>query len=261
MVGRGRLPVPTFRTDDWPIPEGVNYSKEAQAAASEILGRLKTEAERQALDRKIRQMQIDIPGLEQTLYVQKDKSLRKLVNSKISRMELILDELQKDEWLSRNIGQYPELAEKIEAARKTIEAAKAQADKVDLENFSTTILILSVFTPSIFRTWRRAAFAATSATVFHEPPTQASAAKSVAEFRSSKVTCRVLIFAALSSWNWIQCGPLIFASGAQALRFPPTIRFQPLTAFSGPKPPAELEAVSFADKARSFLSVFLTPIR
>ena len=52
--------MPTFRTDDWPIVEGVNYTKEAEAAAKENLAKLKAEAEIQALDRKVRQKMIDL---------------------------------------------------------------------------------------------------------------------------------------------------------------------------------------------------------
>ena len=131
MIGRNRLPVPTFRTDDWPIPEGVNYSKEAQQRCGEIIGQLRSEAERQALDRKIRQVQVDLPQLETELHLRKDGSMKNLVESKIARMETILDELQKDDWLSRNIGGYPELAETIKATREAVEAAKAQAARIE----------------------------------------------------------------------------------------------------------------------------------
>ena len=50
----------------------------------------------------------------------------KQVESKIARIETILDELQKDEWLSRSIEKYPALVEKIKATRKAIEEAKAE---------------------------------------------------------------------------------------------------------------------------------------
>ncbi len=131
LVGRQRLPLPTFRTDDWPIPEGVNYSQEAQQRCSEKIKQLRAEAEKQALDRKIRQMQVDVPQLETELHLRKNGSMKKLVQSKIARMETILDELQKDEWLSRNVNAYPELAEKIKAARAAVEAAKVQAEEIE----------------------------------------------------------------------------------------------------------------------------------
>ena len=131
MVGRGRLPLPTFRTDNWPIPEGVNYSKEAKAAASAKLGELKARAEIQALDRKIRQIQVDLPDLEKDLYLVKEKSARKLVESKIARIETILDGLQKDQWLSRNVEKCPALVEKIKAAREAIEDAKEQTAGIE----------------------------------------------------------------------------------------------------------------------------------
>jgi len=98
LVGRGRLPVPTFRTDNWSIPEGVSYSKEAKDAANAKLNELKAKAAIQAFDRKIRQIQIDLLMLEGELY---RGDINKQLESKIGRIETILDELRKDKWLSR----------------------------------------------------------------------------------------------------------------------------------------------------------------
>ena len=128
MVGRERLPLPTFRTDDWPLPVGVSYSKEAQQQAGENLDELKTQAEWQAIDRKLRQLQIELPALEHELYVKRGPSnVKGLVAAKIARIETILDELQKDDWLSRQIAGQPDLVGKIEATRQAVEAMKAQA--------------------------------------------------------------------------------------------------------------------------------------
>jgi len=123
LVGRDRLPLPVFRTDTWPIPEGVNYSKEAKDAANARLKALEAKAARQALDRKIRQIQIDLPRLEGELY---RGDVKKQVESKIARIETILDELQKDKWLSRNLEKYPALVEKIESARKAMEEIRGE---------------------------------------------------------------------------------------------------------------------------------------
>lgn len=128
MVGRGRLPVPVFRTDSWPIPEGVSYSQEAKDAARATLAELKAEAAIQAIDRKIRQMQIDLPKLETELY---RGDAKKQAEVKMARIETILDELQKDDWLSRNLDKYPGLALKIKAMRKAMEEAKAEAAGIE----------------------------------------------------------------------------------------------------------------------------------
>jgi cob(I)alamin adenosyltransferase len=112
-----------FRTDNWAIPEGVSYSSEAKDATNAKIKELKAKAEIQVLDRKIRQLQIDLPKLEGDLY---KGDVRKQVESKITRIETILDELQKDKWLSRSIEKYPALVEKIKATRKAIEEAKAE---------------------------------------------------------------------------------------------------------------------------------------
>jgi hypothetical protein len=51
----------------------------------------------------------------------------KQLESKIARIETILDELQKDEWLSRNLMKYPALVGEIEATRKAMKEAKTEA--------------------------------------------------------------------------------------------------------------------------------------
>ena len=130
MVGRGRLPMPTFRTDDWPLPVGVNYSKDAEARAKTELKRLRDIAERQALDRKIRQMQVDLPELEKSLHLSKNRDPKKFVQSKLDRLDTILDELQKDRWLSRQIQKHAGLVEQIKAARKAVAEARSESEKM-----------------------------------------------------------------------------------------------------------------------------------
>ena len=132
MVGRERLPLPTFRTDTWPLPVGVTYTEEAKQQAAERLKQMQAAAEARALDRKIRQMQLDLPKLEKELHLRKNGSPKKLIQSKIARMAAVLDELEKDEWLSRHIKRAaPELVDKLHAARAAVEALKAQADKIE----------------------------------------------------------------------------------------------------------------------------------
>ncbi len=67
MVGRERLPMPTFRTDDWPLPVGVSYSEEAKQLSNEKLAEMKALAEWQVLDRKLRQLELDQVRLKQDL--------------------------------------------------------------------------------------------------------------------------------------------------------------------------------------------------
>ena len=127
MVGANGLPMPTFRTDDWPLPVGVNYAKEAQKEADEVLKELKAESEKQALDRKIRQMQLDLPALELELHVRKHRSWKQLAESRIARMEAILDDLEKDS------SRYPALKEEIKGARAIINKLKARAETIGQE--------------------------------------------------------------------------------------------------------------------------------
>lgn len=123
LVGRGNLPVPVFRTDNWPIPEGLSYSKEAKEESRAKIDQLKAKAKTQVLDRKIRQIQVDLPRLEDELY---RGDVKKQLESKIARIETILDELQNDKRISRDLEKKPALVEKIKAARKAIEDSKAE---------------------------------------------------------------------------------------------------------------------------------------
>jgi len=128
MVGRNRIPMPTFRTDNWPIPEGVNYSKDAQDQSKQQLQKLRQLGEEQALDRKIRQAQVDLPRLEGELY---RGDVKGQVQSKLSRLEAILAEMQEDKWLSGKIrGDHPELAEAINALQENVDKLKTQAEAI-----------------------------------------------------------------------------------------------------------------------------------
>lgn len=123
LVGRERLPVPTFRTDDWPIVEGVSYSEEAKKASNDKIKAMQEEGKKLALDRKMRQLQIDLPNLEKELY--KGDGGGQL-SSKLERITGILVELQTDHWLSGSIQrEHPEMLKKIEELKKEVESIKA----------------------------------------------------------------------------------------------------------------------------------------
>ena len=123
LVGRERIPVPTFRTDNWPIPVGMNYSPEAKKTSEGKIKTLREAAQRQALDRKIRQMQIDLPGLERDLHKGDAKAQ---IEKKIKRIKAVLDEFETDPWLSRRLGEYnPQLSEKLKVIRKNINDLKS----------------------------------------------------------------------------------------------------------------------------------------
>ena len=64
LVGPDNLPVPTFRTDEWALPVGDDYTKEAARETNERLKKLQNVAEKQALDRKIRTMRSELSAME-----------------------------------------------------------------------------------------------------------------------------------------------------------------------------------------------------
>lgn len=131
LVGRERFPLPTFRTDDWPLPVGVRYSPEVRERARQKLDEDVERAEQQALDRKIRQRIIDLPELERALYLRKgSQNAKGLIQSKIARLQAVLDEFENDQWLSRQVNNAG-LAEKIEQTKQAVEALKQQADAIE----------------------------------------------------------------------------------------------------------------------------------
>jgi len=121
LVGRERLPLPTFRTDDWPIPEGVNYSDVAKKAAETKLKELKALGTRQAADRKLRQALLDLPALEADKFKGDGAGL---LASKLARIEAILAEMASREVARIIERERPELKDKLDALRKEVETLK-----------------------------------------------------------------------------------------------------------------------------------------
>jgi hypothetical protein len=123
MVGRERLPLPTFRSDDWPIPEGVSYRDDAKKGAEQRLKELRDLAAAQAYDRELRQMQLDLPRLEAELH---KGDVQAQLGSKLARIRTILSELQEPGWLSRGIQrESPDATRQIEAVREQVELLQA----------------------------------------------------------------------------------------------------------------------------------------
>ncbi len=119
LVGRERMPIPTFRTDDWPIPEGLSYSQEVKESSSAKIKELQEIGRKQAQDRKFRQLQIDLPRLESEMH-RGDASGQ--IRSKLSRINSILNEFETDPWLSRKLKGYdPEFENKLKEAKAVLD--------------------------------------------------------------------------------------------------------------------------------------------
>ena len=129
MVGRNRLPMPTFRTDDWPIVEGLNYSRAVQNSSKAAIDALRKVAQSQILDRKLRQSQIDQPRWESQRF---KGDVHGQVHSKLDRIERVLDELQRDKWLSGRIAREDaDLARQIQSLRQSLERVRSQAEQIE----------------------------------------------------------------------------------------------------------------------------------
>ena len=101
----------------------MNYSPEAKTASEEKIKALQETAKQQALDRKIRQMQLDLPAIERDLYKGDAKAQ---IERKINRIKAVLDEFKSDLWLSRRLDEYsPQFSEKLKVLRKNINDLKS----------------------------------------------------------------------------------------------------------------------------------------
>lgn len=126
LVGRERIPIPTFRTDDWPLVEGMNYNEEVKQRTSEDIKQRKAKGEQQALERTFRQAQIDLVRAEDEWL--KGKATERIEN-KIARLEALLEEFESDAWLERQLNEYdPAFKSKLESLQKHIEALRRKSD-------------------------------------------------------------------------------------------------------------------------------------
>ena len=126
LVGRERIPIPTFRTDDWPLVEGMNYNEEVKQRTSEDIKQRKAKGEQQALERTFRQAQIDLVRAEDEWL--KGKATERIEN-KIARLEALLEEFESDSWLERQLNEYdPAFKSKLESLQRHIEALRRKSD-------------------------------------------------------------------------------------------------------------------------------------
>ena len=72
-----------------------------------------------------------MPVLEHKLHQGKNRSVKALVQSKLGRMDAILEELQEDRWLSNQLRRHDELVKQIEALRKAVAEAKAASEQLE----------------------------------------------------------------------------------------------------------------------------------
>ena len=97
----------------------MSYSDEAKKAAPANLNQLKELGQRQALDRKLRQMQVDLPETETEVH---KGDVDGQIWSKITRLKTIIAELLAPDSTGRTIRRdEPELLEKLDALRKQVD--------------------------------------------------------------------------------------------------------------------------------------------
>ena len=137
LVGRGEIPAIPFRSDTWPLPRKVSSEPDTR----ERLAALKRAAEAQALDRQVRQAMIDARRAEFKLHMDRrlrgeGRSAATLLESKVDRIEQILDEFQGedgrllDRLKRKNPDLVPQILKALDSLKAQAEALRAAARKI-----------------------------------------------------------------------------------------------------------------------------------
>ncbi len=135
LCGNHNLPVPTFRTDDWPIPEMWSHDPELRDKCRQRIEELRRQATLQALDRKLREALLSLGEVERQMFlgrIQRDR--KKFLRSKANRIAFTLDELASEPVRRLYEKQNPAIARKIEAIRAALRDLEAELDKLPEDN-------------------------------------------------------------------------------------------------------------------------------
>ena len=113
------LPVPSFRTDDWPIPDG-----EQIVAAREL-------AQKYAMDRQWQEAVRGLDALEGGLSrVDGDSFRKRRLEFKRDRLRKVVEEIESD-WPAKDLKQHPSLAEKIAQLRTLVKGLDEEIGKIE----------------------------------------------------------------------------------------------------------------------------------
>lgn len=122
--GNRGLPVPTFRTDDWPIVTVEGYNEEVRKASAERIEELRKIGNMRALDRQIREASLSLAQLERELYMGRYmRDPKRLLTSKAERIEAALAEFRADdvrrqygEAVEGKLGELERILEELKSA-------------------------------------------------------------------------------------------------------------------------------------------------
>ncbi len=132
-VGRGELPLLSFRTDDWPLPESWKYDPTLQEGVAEKLKEQTTAGRSRAMERKMAQRMMELSQLDTQRYLGKaDRSASALLLNKVARISAVIEDIKQAEvTLFARRGGNPQIdkeLEKLEAALKQVEAEIGKLD-------------------------------------------------------------------------------------------------------------------------------------
>jgi len=131
-VGRGEMPLLSFRTDDWPLPESWKYDP---ALAGPVEGKIKEQTavgRMQALERQIAELMMRVSALDTERFLGKsEKSPKNLLKAKAARITAIVEDIKQAEAdLFRKRGGNAEIDKKLAIVQAALEDVHAEIDKL-----------------------------------------------------------------------------------------------------------------------------------
>ena len=131
-VGRGEMPLLSFRTDDWPLPESWRYDPALIKPAEEKIKEQTALGRRQAIERQLAETMLKLTEFDAQRFLGKlDKSPMRLLKSKAARIAAVVEDIKRAEaQLFRKRGGNPEIDKKLEKLQAALEEVNAEIDKL-----------------------------------------------------------------------------------------------------------------------------------
>jgi len=132
-VGRGEMPLLSFRTDDWPLPESWKYDPALIKPAEEKIREQMALGRRQAVERQLAETMLKLTQLDAERFLGKhDRSPERLLQSKAARIAAVVEDIQRAEAeLFRRRGGNPEIDKKLEKLLAALQEVNAEIGKLD----------------------------------------------------------------------------------------------------------------------------------
>jgi len=134
-VGFREMPLPSFRTDDWPLPISWKYDKALAGAGDQKIKKQIALGRKHASERKMAERMIELSELDAERFLGKaEKNPRGLFRSKAARIAAVIADIKRTEAeLFRRRGGNPEIDKKLATLEAALRGVEAEIDKLGRE--------------------------------------------------------------------------------------------------------------------------------